>query len=223
MAPADEPGLTGTALAERRAAEQRAAADLGRYGAAVLLGHASAALRTPAGAAGLRVQLVQLVARCRPGTVLTHNPADRHPTHLAVVAAVIDALRSLPVGERPARVLGCEAWRDLDWLPEADKVRLDVTGHEATADALLAAFGSQLGSKRYDLAAAGRRRANATFGDPHRADDASEVVLAMDLTPLVTDDGLDPVAWVAAAVDRFRDEVVADLRAAWAPAGPQAG
>ena len=218
VAPPGEPDLTGAALAERRAAEQRAAADLGRYGAAVLLDHPSRDLRTPAGAADLRAELAELVARCRPATVLTHNPADRHPTHVAVVAAVVDAVRSLPADERPTRLLGCEAWRDLDWLPDADKARLDVTGHEAVAADLLAAFGSQLGAKRYDRAAAGRRRANATFGDPHRADDATEVVVAMDLTPLVVDDDLDPVAWVTGHIDRFRAEVVDGLRAAWGPA-----
>ena len=215
VAPPDEPELTGAALAARRAQEQREAARLGGCSATVLLGHASADLRAPAGARRLRAELAELAERTRPDLVVTHDPTDRHPTHVAVAAAVIDALRSLPAATRPARLVGSEGWRPLGWLPEADAVPLDVTGHEALAAALLGAHASQLGAKRYDLAAAGRRRSNATFADPRAADEATEVVLAMDLTATLDDD-VDPVEAVAAIIDRFRRSSIDALAAAMA-------
>lgn len=214
VAPPDHPELTGEALAARRAEEQRDAADLGCYGALAMLGHPSAEVRTPAGAAALRAELSDLLDLTRPTTVCTHALVDKHSTHLAVALAAIDAVRALPPADRPRRLLGCEAWRGLDWLPDEDKVRLDVSGHEALAAELMACFRSQLGAKRYDLAVAGRRRANATLADPGTADTESEVVVAMDLTPLIADDALDPVEVVSSAIDRFRDEALLALWAA---------
>ncbi len=73
-------------------------------------------------------------------------------------------------------------------------------------------FASQIeGGKRYDLAEQGRRRANATLLAPRQVDTAEQVTFAIDLTPLVRNDDLDPVTYVVAAIDRFRDEVVSAL------------
>jgi len=57
--------------------------------------------------------------------VYLHNPADKHDTHVALLLRCLEALRALPAARRPRRVLGCEVWRDLDWLVDADKVALD--------------------------------------------------------------------------------------------------
>ena len=46
-------------------------------------------------------------------------PADKHDTHVAVVASTLRALRMLPASERPRQVLGCEVWRDLDWMMDS--------------------------------------------------------------------------------------------------------
>ena len=53
--------------------------------------------------------------------------------------------------------------------------------------------------------AMGRRRANATFHQSHGVDANSGAVFGMDLTPLLADDALDPIAFVAGHLDRFRD------------------
>ena len=42
-----------------------------------------------------------------------------------MLAHSLAALRRLPADQRPKRVLGCEVWRDLDWLVDADKQVLD--------------------------------------------------------------------------------------------------
>jgi LmbE family N-acetylglucosaminyl deacetylase len=199
--------------ATTRAAEQVAAADLGGYGAVVLLGHPSDGLRASPRRDAVVEEVADLVARCAPATVLTHDLADRHATHVAVAGITVDALRRLPAGSRPGRLLACEGWRSLDWLAEGERVHLDVTGHEDLAVDLLAAHASQVAAKRYDRAAAGRRRANATFADPLAPDDRTEVVLAMDLTPLVVDDRLDPVAFLQAALARSATEAGDRLRA----------
>jgi hypothetical protein len=89
-----------------------------------------------------------------------------------------------------------------------DRIRLDCGADENFAFALNAVFRSQIGGgKRYDLAVLGRRRANATFDDPHRTDDSEMAILAMDLTPLVLDPALSVEEFTAGMVDRLRADV----------------
>jgi LmbE family N-acetylglucosaminyl deacetylase len=209
--------LDDVELAAVRRAEQEEAARIGGYGALVPLGRSSASVRDPEGHRRLVADLTEVLAATRPAHVFTHNPADKHDTHVAVVTAVVLAARSLPAEDRPYRLIGCEGWRDLDWLPDDEKVRLDVSDAAPLADRLAAAFRSQVeGGKRYDLAVVGRRRANATLDDPRSVDVATQVVVGMDLSPLVHNPDIDPVRYVTAAIDRFRDDVSAAL-ARWLP------
>ena len=126
---------------------------------------------------------------------------------------VIQAIRDLPREQRPQAVHGCEVWRNLDWLPDAEKIVHDVSGHDNLAAALNGVFDSQIaGGKRYDLAVLGRRRANATFFASHGVDHSDALAFAIDLTPLAHDDTLDIVAYVTGFIDRFRADVIAKLR-----------
>ncbi len=175
----------------------------------IQLGRSSAEARMPG---ALATDLGEIFARARPRIVYTHNPADRHETHVALSAAVIEALRQVEKARRPERVFGCEVWRDLDWMTGDDRVRLDCGRDGEFAAKLNAVFASQInGGKRYDLAVMGRRRAQATFDDPRSADAAEMVTLAMDLTPLLTDDHLSLRDFVAAKIDRFREDVLRRL------------
>ena len=204
--------LTDDEMVRVRRAEQRQAAELGGYSAVVQLGHPSASIRGE-GHAALVDELVELLDSARPTDVYTHNLADKHATHVATAAAVLEAVRALPAARRPARLLGVEGWRSLDWLDDDEKVLLDSTGLDGLAQGLTGVFASQIvGAKRYDLAEQGRRRANATLFDPRALDRAEEVTFAMDLTPLVLDDHLDPAGYVGAAIDRLKAEVTAGLR-----------
>jgi hypothetical protein len=75
---------------------------------------------------------------CSPECRLSAQPGGqaRHPRRRA--RRCLEALRALPPGARPRRVLGCEVWRDLDWLVDADKVALDSGRHpELAAQTLL--------------------------------------------------------------------------------------
>ncbi len=201
-------GGAGDLVAIRRA-EQREAAQMGGYAVMIQLGRSSAEAREPG---ALAADLGEMFAWARPRMVYTHNPADRHETHVAVTSAVIEALRKTDKARRPAKVFGCEVWRDLDWLTGDDRVRLDCGSDGEFAEKLNAVFRSQIeGGKRYDLAVMGRRRAQATFDDPRSADTAEMVTLAVDLTPLIEDDDLSLRDFVAAKIDRFREDVLRRL------------
>ena len=199
-------GLTDAELREVRRAEQRAAAERGRYAAVVQLDHGSPAVLS--GDPRLTDDLFAFLDATRPRVVYTHDPADRHATHVATCAAAVAALRRLPEKWRPSRVYGCEVWRGLDWLAEGDLVRLDVSGHEETWRALLACFPSQTeGARPYEMGALGRARGNAVFSEARAAGGTGGVWLAMDLTPLVRDETLSLDEFVRERVERFGAEL----------------
>ena len=194
-----------------RRREQNRAARLGRYGAMIQLDYPS---RTVKGATdnALMRDLMVILATTRARVVYTHNPTDKHDTHVGVVIAAIQAMRALPPAQRPRQVIGCEVWRSLDWLKDDQKVLLDVSGHDRLAATLNRVFASQIaGGKRYDLATLGRRSANATFFDAHATDAANQLIFGMDLTPLVTEPTRDISGYVLNLIDDFRADVVAKL------------
>jgi hypothetical protein len=122
-------------------------------------------------------------------------------------------MRALPAAQRPRKVLGCEVWRSLDWLLDADKVVLPVSDRPNLAAALNGVFDTQItGGKRYDLAVMGRRLANATFFDAYASDQETHLQWAMDLSPLVQDHSLDIEAYTLGYVDRLKADISATLR-----------
>jgi LmbE family N-acetylglucosaminyl deacetylase len=198
-------------LAVRRE-EQRGAAKLGHYSVQLQLAHPSADVKR-SGHPGVARDLAAIFAGCRPDVVFLHNPADKHDTHVAVLLRCVEAIRSLPPDRRPARVLGCEVWRDLDWLPDADKVALDSGRHPELARKLLAVFDSQIsGGKRYDTAVIGRRLANATFHTPHAPDRLAGITWAVDLTPVTRDEGPSIRDFTATLIARLGADVSQRLK-----------
>ena len=162
----------------------------------------------------LRDDLIAVLCATQPHVVYTHNPADKHDTHIGVTVAVIEAIRALPPAQRPQVVYGCEVWRDLDWMPDYTKVVQDVDGRENLAAALNGVFDSQIaGGKRYDLGVVGRRRANATFFESHAVDRSESIAFAMDLTPLVRDETIDLADFVDTLIEQFRIDVRSKLHA----------
>lgn len=202
--------LSPERLRELRRAEQRNAARLGEYSAQVFLDYPSAGVKD--GQDHVVRDLEQLLSACAPSVVYTHNLADEHDTHVAVALRLLEACRRLDAARRPQRVLGCEVWRDLDWLSASARVVLDASDNEALQRSLLASFASQLESgKRYDLAVIGRRRAHATFCNRDAPDEACGLIYAMDLTPLTgaTNDLI--AEYVRRSIDEFRGDVLARL------------
>ena len=189
-----------------RIEEQKKAAHVGDYSFQLLLGHPSKAVKDAKDTAVAR-ELAGIIRAAKPKYLFTHNLADKHETHVATALKVIAALRMLKPEERPEKVYGCEVWRDLDWVCDEEKVFLDCGPHPNLMRSLSAVFDSQIaGGKRYDLAAEGRRLANATFSASHACDTYSALNYAMDLTPLM-DEGTDIAAYVTGYIDRFKAAV----------------
>ncbi len=204
--------LTNEQMQEIRWQEQRNAAIVGRYSAAVQLKHASSVIRTPGNPALLN-DFRNILSLAKPSVVYTHNLADKHDTHLGVVLNLIAALREMPDKQKPSKVYGVEIWRSLDWMPDKAKVLLDVGGADHTAAALLGVYDSQIaGGKRYDLATMGRWRANATYLDGYVVDTTQLMAYAMDLTPLIMDKTMDIVDYAAGYINTFKDDVAERLR-----------
>jgi LmbE family N-acetylglucosaminyl deacetylase len=194
-----------------RRKEQRKAAFVGEYAAQVLLDHPSSAVKNGADADPAD-DLAAVLEATRPEVVYTHNLADKHDTHIGVALKTVAALRQLPAEARPKQLVGCEVWRDLDWMRDEDKLIFDLSDHENLQAALMGVFDSQIsGGKRYDLATEGRRRAHATYFQSHGTDHATGLSFGMDMTPLM-DPGVDPTEFVVAYVQGFADEVRDRLR-----------
>jgi LmbE family N-acetylglucosaminyl deacetylase len=210
-----------------RVQEQNRAAAIGRYSCMWQLGITSADAKSArARAVALVPQLRRIIRATRPRVLYTHNPADKHDTHISTLIGVLTAVRSLPKAERPAIVYGCEVWRDLDWLCDEDRVLFDVSENPQLSRDICGVFESQIsGGKRYDDAVLGRRTAHATFFATHTLDFATALQYGMELTPLafdnVPDDGApidapelvdDMTRFVLAKVDRLRDNIATRIR-----------
>lgn len=198
-------------MREVRRREQKKAAYVGEYGSQFLLEHTSQEIRDPTNHVPVE-DIRQILEATSPRTVYMHNPADKHPTHIAVALRVLLAIRSLPMNSRPHSLYGCEVWRDLDWMLDEDKVVFDLDSRPNLSNALVGVFDSQIaGGKRYDLATIGRRQAHATYHESHQVDASQMINFAMDLTPLIQDDSLSIKDHVLGHIDRFRTEVSANL------------
>jgi LmbE family N-acetylglucosaminyl deacetylase len=206
-------GYTDEQMQKVRLIEQRKAAYVGDYACQLQLGYSSAQVKNAAETA-LVDDLKQIIRAMNPDVVYLHNPADKHDTHIGVLLRSIAALRGVRDTVRPKKVYGCEVWRDLDWMPDAEKQVLPSSAKPNIAAALVGVFDSQIsGGKRYDLATAGRRVANATYFASHGTDQETALSFAMDLTPLVEDPNLSIAEYVLGFVDKFRNDVQRRLTA----------
>lgn len=203
--------VTDAQMQEIRKQEQRTAATLGKFNLQLQLSHPSSDVKK-SGNAAVAADLAAIFGGCRPAVVYLHQPADKHDTHVGCFLRCIEAIRALPRDRRPARVLGVEGWRNLDWLADTDKVAMDASAMPELAEKLVAVFDSQIaGGKRYDLAAMGRRLSNATFFASHATDTTNALSFAMDLTPLVRDDTLSVADFTLRHIENLRADVAARL------------
>lgn len=190
-----------------RRVEQKKAAFVGEYSFVAFLHHPSSVVKNgshPDPVADIKAVL----EATKPEVLYTHNLADKHDTHVGVTLHTLRAIRAMAPAARPKKVYGCEVWRDLDWMTDSDKIAFEFGEHENIAAALVGVFDSQIaGGKRYDLATLARRRAHATYHQSHSVDAAQMLNFAMDLTPLVENDDLDPAVYVESYINRFLDEV----------------
>jgi LmbE family N-acetylglucosaminyl deacetylase len=195
-------------IVRARKLEQKKAAVVGEYSAAMMLGYESSEVKDARNTAPVN-DIRQILSQVQPEVVYTHNLTDRHDTHVATALRTIEALRSLPAGQQPKEFYGCEVWRDLDWMNDDDKIVFAVDEHPNIAAALLGVHDTQnSGGKRIDLATLGRRTAHSSYNASHSVDQASALILAMDLSPLLKDPQLDPARYACDLIDHFKDEIV---------------
>ena len=67
----------------------------------------SDAVKSPS-AFDLKNDLKAILSATQPEVVYTHNPADKHDTHIGIVEAALQVMRELPREQRPKQVIGCE-------------------------------------------------------------------------------------------------------------------
>jgi LmbE family N-acetylglucosaminyl deacetylase len=202
--------FTDEQMKEIRIKEQKKAAYVGEYSFLSLLKYKSSEIKgdTPQ----IIADYAQIIKKANPEIIYTHNIADKHPTHVGVALKVIKAIRSLPKEQRPEKLYGVEVWRDLDWLNDENKVKLDCGKHLNLERAMLGVFDSQIeGGKRYDLATEGRRIANATYAESHGVDNSIRLTYAMDLTPLIKDDLLCIKEFITAHIEDFKNSVLKNI------------
>lgn len=192
---------------EIRKKEQKKAAVIGEYSASVLLSYPSSEVKNP-DASEIVCRLAELIDFSRPEVIYTHNPADKHPTHVGVAVKTIQAIRMLDRQARPKMLAGCEVWRDLDWMDDDAKIKFDLTGGENILSSLINVYDSQIdGGKNYAGAITSRRIANATFISSRGTDSSRSMGYAMDLTPLIEDDNADIADFVCGHIDDFCESV----------------
>lgn len=190
-----------------RLSEQRKAAYLGEYGIQFQLGYSSSEIKDSSNLQAVN-ELASILKKMKPDVIYTHNPADKHDTHVAVLLRVLKALRLLDEKERPEFVYGCEVWRDLDWLSDEDKVALDVSRHKNLFASLLGVFDSQIsGGKRYDLAAQGRNLSHATYHSSHEVDRSDALSYAIDLSEIVHNEDIEIKEFLSLKIEEFRNDV----------------
>ncbi len=196
-----------------RLREQRKAAYVGEYACVIQLGYSSSAVKDPNNA-GVREDLLAIFRLAKPEVVYLHNPG-RQARY---------ARGQRPCG--PSR--RCASWAR-SFVPRrstAAKCGATWTGCRTRTSRCCrsprrptwrprwwALFDSQVsGGKRYDLATAGRRLANATYYASHATDVETALTYAMDLTPLIEDPGLSVAAYTLGFIDKLKADVEARLK-----------
>lgn len=190
-----------------RANEQNAAATLGRYNAQFQLYYSSGEVKDKNNP-DITGEIAEIIKLTKPGTVLTHNLADKHDTHCAVALRTIWALRNLETEYKPKKIYSMEVWRSLDWMCDEEKTLFDTSYDEFLQQSLLGVYHSQIaGGKRYDLAGMGRRRANATYFASHDTDEIEAAEYALDITELIENKSLDPADFINKYIENFKNDV----------------
>ena len=200
-------------MAQIRVEEQKEAARIGKYSAQVFLGYPSAEVKK-AGNQVLKEDLKTLIRQTQPEVLYTHNLADKHNTHVGVLLRLLEALRELEPEVLPKKLIGCEVWRNLDWMSDEKKVIMDASEQRELQAQLVDVFVSQVqGGKNYTDAILGRRAANATFFASHATDNATGLNFGMDMTPLLKDKDLDPIEFVKTFLEEFQQSVLGVIEA----------
>jgi LmbE family N-acetylglucosaminyl deacetylase len=206
--------LSAAAYAEIRWEEQKKAARLGEYAFVDSLNVESATLRDASGLARLADTFENYFADLSLEALYMHQPFDRHASHVRVCFALLEALRRLPKSKRPAQILGCEVWRNLDWAPKSTKQLRPLSRADLELQVRLAeVFVSQADpktAKNYVQALVGRKTANAVFQEGLTQDSGVALEVFVDLAPWVDS----KLSWRELG-DQFLNEFREEALASW--------
>lgn len=187
--------------------EQKRAADIGKYGFVIQLDYSSDEIIYNSNI-DLENEIIGIINEAKPDIIYTHNPFDKHKTHLSVCRSVINALRNSKCKYKPDKLYGCEVWRDLDWLEDKYKVEFDVSGSSGLGLKLLEAFKSQIiDGKNYHKAVIARRTVNATFSNAYLKDKTNQSIYGIDLTPLINDKKISIRDYLFNIVNEFENNI----------------
>jgi len=197
--------LTPTDFIHTRNEEQKKAASLGKYSAQIMLGFTSQEVRNPPLIPGLK-DLHTILTHSEPEYIYIHNPLDLHPTHTAVSLLTIEAVRQLPLKERPKFLYGMACWGGLDWTTQGNQISFDLSAQPDLQYQLLDVYKSQNSVKNYPEAAMAKRKSNATFHHYDQKDEIPYLCFGLDLTPLIRDDKLSISGFLLSKIDEHRKQ-----------------
>jgi LmbE family N-acetylglucosaminyl deacetylase len=197
--------VSDESMQKLRAKEQNESAQLGQYLGMLQLGFTSSEIKNKINPS-LIDDLKNIIKNTKPDFIYTHNLADKHTTHVAVSVHLVQALREL--GYKPQKFYGCEVWRSLDWLSDADKIPLEIKDPQLIAHLIECHKSQTEGGKRYDLATLGRLKANATYYESHNVDQMDNLWFAMDLMPLIEDIKIPLKDFIIQHIEKLKFEIV---------------
>lgn len=202
--------FTDEEMVKIRIEEQIEASKIGKYNALIMMMYPSKDIKNFSNKTPIE-DLKQIILKTRPEIILTHNLLDKHSTHIATCIKVIQALREIQNEYEAKQVIGLEVWRDLDWLPNSDKLYFDTSKNKKLESSLLKVFESQVvGGKRYDLATIGRRYANATFFESHNTDKIKSLNYGIDLTDF-TYSNKGYIEFINEKIENFKKEIISQV------------
>ena len=207
--------LSEEEFCEVRKQEQIQAANLAGYQQIIQLGHPSKNIKSIDRSHAIR-DVLEVLNNVKPEKIYTHNPFDKHDSHIATLIVTIEAIKLMAPEDRPKKLFGCEVWRSLDWLPSSLKIEFDVSNEASLRDDLLKCFPSQTqDSKNYAEAVNGRRIANATFSDAHTLDKSLQTEHAIDLSHLIGEDSNAALYFVREVQNKFATEIEDQWSTLW--------
>ncbi len=187
--------------------EQIKAANIGGYRQIIQLNHPSVDVKMANPKEAIQ-EMFEILTEMRPQIIYTHNPFDKHLSHIATLNVVVKAILEMPLIDRPKQLFGCEVWRGLDWLPSKFKLVWPIDDSGALRDQLTQCFPSQSGrSKNYAQAIKGRRQCNATFLDGYQKDQFQHAEYGIDLGVLIGEKPKSLASFCEEVLEEFQQEI----------------
>lgn len=203
--------LSDDELKDVRVEEQKKAAIIGNYAVSISMKYQTQEIRMLDSNA--LEDIKSIILMMKPRIIFMHSPFDNYDTHVAACILTLKALQEVREEYIPERLLGCEVWGSLDWLPTKFKVYLPVQDRENIINACMGVYDSQIyGGKRYDLGVNSRLQSNAVFSLDSKYGYEKKVAFAINLKPLIWKDLNGVLDFIDVVIDSYRKDVLFNLK-----------